>query len=124
MQIHQAFHLDRLAAAFSERTRAIILCTPNNPTGRVLARRELEAVAVLCQRHDAYPVTDEIYEHIYYEGRHTPLATLDGMRDRTITISGASKTFSVTRWRIRTIVAPAEATAAIRKGHDFITAPS
>ncbi len=121
MPIQQELDLDRLAAAFSERTRAIILCTPNNPTGRVLARRELEAVAVLCQRHDAYAVTDEIYEHIYYEGRHIPLATLDGMRDRTITISGASKTFSVTGWRIGTIVAPAEATAAIRKVHDFLT---
>ena len=121
MPIRQELDLDRLAAAFSSRTRAIILCTPNNPTGRVLARRELEAIAALCQRHDAYAVTDEIYEHIYYEGRHIPLATLDGMRDRTITISGASKTFSVTGWRIGTIVAPPEATAAIRKVHDFLT---
>jgi aminotransferase len=121
MPIGQELDLDRLAAAFSRRTRAIILCTPNNPTGRVLARRELEAIAALCQRHDAYAVTDEIYEHIYYEGRHIPLATLDGMRDRTITISGASKTFSVTGWRIGTIVAPPEATAAIRKVHDFLT---
>lgn len=113
--------LDRLRAAFSKKTRAIIVCTPNNPTGRVLTRPELEAIADLCRRHDAYAVTDEIYEHIYYEGRHIPLATLDGMRERTITISGASKTFSVTGWRIGTIVAPPAATAAIRKVHDFLT---
>ena len=113
--------LDRLAAAFSSRTRAIIICTPNNPTGRVLSPRELEAIATLCQRHDAYAVTDEIYEHIYYEGKHIPIATLDGMRDRTITISGASKTFSVTGWRIGTIIAPPDASDAIRKVHDFLT---
>ena len=113
--------LDRLGAAFSRRTRAIIVCTPNNPTGRVLSRRELEAIADLCRRHDAYAVTDEIYEHIYYEGRHIPIATLDEMQERTITISGASKTFSVTGWRIGTIVAPAAATDAIRKVHDFLT---
>jgi aminotransferase len=113
--------LDRLAAAFSSRTRAIIVCTPNNPTGRVLTRSELEAIAVLCQRHDAYAVTDEIYEHIYYEGKHIPIATLDGMRERTITISGASKTFSVTGWRIGTIIAPPQTSDAIRKVHDFLT---
>jgi aspartate/methionine/tyrosine aminotransferase len=113
--------LDRLAAAFSQRTRAIIVCTPNNPTGRVLSRRELGAIAELCRRHDAYAVTDEIYEHIYYEGEHIPIATLEGMRERTVTISGASKTFSVTGWRIGTIVAPPDATDAIRKVHDFLT---
>jgi aminotransferase len=113
--------LDRLTAAFSSRTRAIIVCTPNNPTGRVLTRGELEAIATLCQRHDAYAVTDEIYEHIYYDRKHIPIATLDGMRDRTITISGASKTFSVTGWRIGTIVAPPQASDAIRKVHDFLT---
>src|SRR5258705_3241292 len=117
----QELDLDRLAAAFSARTRAIIVCTPNNPTGRVLSRRELEAIAELCRRHEAYAVTDEIYEHIYYEGEHIPIATLDGMRERTITISGASKTFSVTGWRIGTIVAPPDATDAIRKVHDFLT---
>src|SRR5690348_5746939 len=113
--------LDRLAAAFSRRTRAIIVCTPNNPTGRVLSRRELDAIADLCRRHDAYAVTDEIYEHIYYEGEHIPIATLEGMRERTVTISGASKTFSVTGWRVGTIVAPPDATDAIRKVHDFLT---
>src|SRR3989442_9412192 len=113
--------LDRLAAAFSRHTRAIILCTPNNPTGRVLTRRELQAIAELCRRHDAYAVTDEIYEHIYYEGKHIPIATLDGMRERTVTVSGASKTYSITGWRIGTIVAPAAVTDAIRKVHDFLT---
>ncbi len=113
--------MDHVAAAFSPRTRAIIICTPNNPAGRVLSRRELQGIAELCRRHDAYAVTDEIYEHIYYEGEHIPIATLDGMRDRTITISGASKTFSVTGWRIGTIVAPAGVTDAIRKVHDFLT---
>src|SRR6266480_7887534 len=113
--------LDRLGKAFSAKTRAIIVCTPNNPTGRVLSRAELEAIAELCRRHDAFAVTDEIYEHIYYEGEHIPIATLPGMADRTITISGASKTFSVTGWRIGTIVAPPDATDAIRKVHDFLT---
>jgi len=113
--------LDRLRAAFSPRTRAIILCTPNNPTGRVLSRAELEAIAELCRRYDAYAVTDEIYEHIYYAGEHVPIATLPGMRQRTVTISGASKTFSITGWRIGTIVAPPELTDAIRKVHDFLT---
>jgi aspartate/methionine/tyrosine aminotransferase len=121
LQTSEELDFDRLAAAFSRHTRAIIVCTPNNPTGRVLSRRELQAIAELCRRHDAYAVTDEIYEHIYYEGEHVPIATLDGMRERTITISGASKTFSVTGWRIGTIVAPPEATDAIRKVHDFLT---
>jgi L-glutamine---4-(methylsulfanyl)-2-oxobutanoate aminotransferase len=113
--------LDRLAAAFSPRTRAIIVNTPSNPSGRVLARSELEAIAALCIRHDALAVTDEIYEHILFDGAHIPIATLPGMRERTVTISGASKTFSVTGWRIGWIVAPAELTDAIRKVHDFLT---
>jgi len=113
--------LDRLAAAFGPNTRAIIVCTPNNPTGRVLSRAELEAIADLCRRHDAFAVTDEIYEHIYYEGQHIPIATLPDMAERTITISGASKTFSITGWRIGTIVAPPDVTDAIRKVHDFLT---
>jgi aspartate/methionine/tyrosine aminotransferase len=117
----ESIDLDRLARAFSRRTRAIIVCTPNNPTGRVLSRAELEAIAVLCQRYDAYAVTDEIYEHIYYDGKHIPIATLDGMPQRTITISGASKTFSVTGWRVGTIVAPPAVSDAIRKVHDFLT---
>ncbi len=113
--------LDRLAAAFSPRTRAIIVNTPANPVGRVLSRTELEGIAALCMRHDAWAITDEIYEHIRYEGEHIPIATLPGMRERTITISGASKTFSITGWRIGTVVAPAAATDAIRKVHDFLT---
>lgn len=113
--------LDRLAAAFSSSTRAIVLNSPNNPTGHVFAREELEAVAELCCRHDVLAVTDEIYEHILYEGAHLPLATLDGMRERTITVSGFSKTFSVTGWRIGTIVAPPDLTDGIRKVHDFLS---
>ncbi len=117
----EALDLDRLADAFSPRTRAIIVNTPANPVGRVLTRQELEGIAALCQRHDAWAITDEIYEHIRYEGEHVPIATLPGMRQRTVTISGASKTFSITGWRIGTVVAPAAATDAIRKVHDFLT---
>jgi aspartate/methionine/tyrosine aminotransferase len=113
--------LDRLAAAFSPRTRAIIVNTPGNPSGRVLTRVELGAIAELCLQHDALAITDEIYEHIRFDGPHIPIATLPGMRDRTVTISGASKTFSVTGWRIGWIIAPAGLTDAIRKVHDFLT---
>ena len=113
--------LDRLERAFGDRTRAVVLNTPNNPTGRVFDRREMEGVAELCRRHDAYVFTDEIYEHIWYEGEHLSMASLPGMRERTITVSGASKTFSITGWRIGWIVAPPEATDAIRKVHDFLT---
>ncbi len=112
---------ERLRALVTPRTRAIVLNTPNNPTGRVFGRDELEAVARTCREHDLLAITDEIYEHILYEGEHVPLATLEGMRERTITVSGASKTFSVTGWRVGTIVAPAELTGAIRKVHDFLT---
>ncbi len=113
--------LDHLAGAFSSRTRAIIVNTPSNPAGRVLTRGELEAIRDLCVRHDVLAVTDEIYEHIRFEGEHIPIATLPGMRNRTITISGASKTFSVTGWRVGWILAPVELTDAIRKVHDFLT---
>ncbi|WP_420447706.1 pyridoxal phosphate-dependent aminotransferase [Candidatus Palauibacter sp.] len=113
---------DRLRTAFSHRTRAIIVNTPNNPTGRVFSRDELEKIAILCQEFDAYAITDEVYEHILYDGaRHIPMATLPGMRDRTITISAASKTFAVTGWRMGTIVAHPELSDAIRKVHDFLT---
>jgi aspartate/methionine/tyrosine aminotransferase len=117
----QPLDLDRLARAFSPRTRAIIVNTPSNPAGRVLTRAELEAMAELCIRHDALAITDEIYEHIRFEGEHIPIVTLPGMRQRTVTISGASKTFSVTGWRIGWIIAPPELTDAIRKVHDFLT---
>ncbi len=113
--------LERLSAAFSERTRVIIINTPNNPGGWVFSRVELEAIAELCLRHDVIAVTDEIYEHILYDGEHIPLASLAGMRERTITISGFSKTFSVTGWRVGTMLAPPALTAAIRKVHDFLT---
>ncbi|HET9274549.1 MAG TPA: aminotransferase class I/II-fold pyridoxal phosphate-dependent enzyme [Gemmatimonadales bacterium] len=113
--------LDRLRAAFTPRTRAIIVNTPGNPSGRVLSRDELLGIARLCREFDAWAVTDEIYEHILYEGTHIPLATLPEMRERTVTISGASKTYSITGWRIGTIVAPAAVTDAIRKVHDFLT---
>ena len=116
-----ALDADRIAAAITPRTRAIILNTPNNPTGRVFSREELEAVAALCRKHDLVAITDEIYEHIVYAGEHVPVATLDGMRERTVTVSGASKTFSVTGWRVGTIVAPPVLTQAIRKVHDFLT---
>ncbi len=112
---------DGLAAVVTDRTRAIIVNTPNNPTGRVLDRGELEAIADLCRKHDLLAITDEIYEHIYYEGEHIPMATLEGMSERTITVSGLSKTFSVTGWRIGTVIAPADLTDAIRKVHDFLS---
>jgi len=113
--------LDAVRGAVTPRTRAIVINTPNNPTGRVLALAELEGLAAICIEHDLLAITDEIYEHLVYEGRHIPISTLPGMRERTITISGASKTYSVTGWRIGWIIAPAALTGAIRKVHDFLT---
>jgi aminotransferase len=113
--------LERLSAAFSTRTRAIIVNSPSNPAGRVLTRAELQAIGELCIRHNAIAITDEIYEHIRFEGPHLPLASLPGMQERTVTISGASKTFSVTGWRVGWILAPEALTGAIRKVHDFLT---
>jgi aminotransferase len=111
-----------LAAAFGPATKAIILNTPNNPTGHVFERAELECISDLCQRWNAFAITDEIYEHMVYDGaRHISLATLDGMRDRTITINALSKTYSVTGWRVGWAIAPPDVTAAIRKVHDFLT---
>ncbi len=115
------FDPDELAAAFSPRTKAVVVNTPNNPTGRVLTREELSVIAALCRRHDVVAITDEIYEHIVFDRSHVPIATLPGMAERTITISGFSKTFSVTGWRVGTIVAPPALTGAIRKVHDFLT---
>ena len=113
---------DELTAAFSARTRAIILNTPHNPTGKVFSRDEMEWIAALCIEYDALCITDEIYEHIVYDGaRHEPMATLPGMRGRTVTISGLSKTYSATGWRIGWCLAPADCTVAIRKVHDFLT---
>ena len=114
-------HKEALEELVTPKTRAIVINTPNNPTGRVFDRSEMQAIADVCLKHDILAITDEIYEHIYYEGEHYLLATFDGMRDRTVTISGLSKTFSVTGWRIGTIIAPPELTVAIRKVHDFLT---
>ncbi|MCS7251204.1 MAG: aminotransferase class I/II-fold pyridoxal phosphate-dependent enzyme [Anaerolineae bacterium] len=116
------FDPDELCRAFSNRTRAIILNTPHNPTGHVFSEEELRWIAELCQRYDAYAVTDEIYEHIVYDGhRHIPIATLPGMWERTITISGMSKSYAVTGWRVAWCIAPEDLTEAIRKVHDFLT---
>jgi aminotransferase len=113
--------LEELRRAFTGRTRGIIVNTPHNPTGKVFSRQELEAIAELCIEHDAVAFTDEIYEHLVYEGEHVSIATLPGMAERTVTISGLSKTFSVTGWRLGFAIAPAVLTDAIRKVHDFMT---
>jgi aminotransferase len=111
-----------LAAAFGPRTKAIIVNTPNNPTGKVFSRRELEFIRDLCLRWNAYCITDEIYEHILYDGtEHISMAQMDGMRDHTVVINGMSKTYSVTGWRVGWALAPPQATQSIRKVHDFLT---
>lgn len=118
---HWTLDPDRLTKAFTKRTKAIILNTPHNPTGRVFSRAEMTMIAELCIRHDVWVITDEIYEHIRYAGEHHVMATWPGMRERTITISGLSKTFSCTGWRLGYTVAPEAQTGAIRKVHDFLT---
>ena len=111
-----------LRRAFSDRTRAVVLNTPNNPTGKVFAREELEAIAALCVKHDAVALTDEIYEHITYEGaRHVPMATIPGMEDRTVTISALSKTYAVTGWRVGWAIAAPPLLDGVRRVHDFLT---
>lgn len=111
-----------LRAAFHSRTKAIIVNTPNNPTGKVFTLSELELIRDLCVEHNVLAITDEIYEHILYEGaRHISLARLDGMTERTVTINGLSKTYSVTGWRVGWTIAPPDITSAIRKVHDFLT---
>ena len=115
------FDPDQLRRCFNARTRAIIINTPHNPTGKVYRREELKIIADLCQEFDALAITDEIYEHLVYRGEHVAIASLDGMRERTVTISGLSKTYSVTGWRLAYTIAPAEMTNAIRKVHDFVT---
>ena len=113
---------DELARAFGPRTRAILVNTPHNPCGKVFRREELRWIAELCIEHDAVAITDEIYEYILYDdAEHVSLATLDGMAERTVTISGLSKTWSATGWRIGWCVAPEAITGAIRKVHDFLT---
>ena len=116
------FDPDELAAAFNDKTKAIIINTPNNPTGKVFTRDELETIAALCRKWDAIAISDEIYEHIIYDGRqHIPIATIEGMADRTVTLNGLSKTFSVTGWRVGWTISPPSLTGAIRKVHDFLT---
>ena len=116
------FDPEELASAFNERTRALILNTPNNPTGKVFSQEELETIAGTVQRSGAFVLTDEIYQYLVYEGRrHISMASLPGMRERTITINSMSKTYSVTGWRVGYAIAPPEITGAIRKMHDFLT---
>jgi len=117
-----SFDPDELAAAFNEHTKAIVINTPNNPTGKVFTSDELEDIGRLCRRWNCYAVTDEIYEHILYDGaQHISLASLPGMEDRTVTINSISKTYSVTGWRVDWAIAPAPVTSRIRKVHDFLT---
>ncbi|MCR4375945.1 MAG: aminotransferase class I/II-fold pyridoxal phosphate-dependent enzyme [Acidobacteria bacterium] len=116
-----SFDPGELAAAFSNKTRAIVINTPNNPTGKVFSRSELQLIAGLCQQWGALAVTDEIYEHILYDADHVSMASLDGMAERTVTINSVSKTYSVTGWRVGWTIAPADVSGAIRKVHDFLT---
>jgi aspartate/methionine/tyrosine aminotransferase len=116
------FDEKELRRAFHRHTKAIILNTPNNPTGKVFTRAELELMRDLCVEFDVLAITDEIYEHIIYDGtEHISMASLDGMRERTVTINGMSKTYGVTGWRVGWAVAPEKITNAIRKVHDFLT---
>jgi aspartate/methionine/tyrosine aminotransferase len=119
---HWTFDPDELRRAFGPRTKAVILNTPNNPTGHVSTREELTLIAELCQRYDAFALADEIYEYIIHVDRpHISIASLPGMLDRTVTISGLSKTFSVTGWRLGYCIAPPAVSDGIRKAHDFLT---
>jgi N-succinyldiaminopimelate aminotransferase len=118
---HYAFDPDELARAVTPRTRLVLLNSPHNPTGKVFSIEELEVVAALCREHDLLAVTDEVYEHIVFEGRHVPLATLPGMRDRTVTISSAGKTFSFTGWKIGWACGPAPLVEAVRTAKQFLT---
>jgi aminotransferase len=123
--LHQpdwTFDRDELRRAFSSRTKAIILNSPNNPTGKVFTRDELEYIAGLCQEFDTLAITDEIYEHILYDGAvHIPIMSLPGMRERSILVNSMSKTYSVTGWRVGWVLAPPDLTESIRKVHDFLT---
>jgi len=116
------FDPDELAAAFNDRTKAIVLCNPNNPTGAVFTREDLEPIAALCRKWDVVAITDEIYEHILFDGRkHVALAGLDGMAERAVTIGGMSKTYAVTGWRVGTILANPTLTRTFRQIHDFVS---
>jgi N-succinyldiaminopimelate aminotransferase len=117
-----SFDPDELARAFNSRTRAIMINTPHNPTGKVFSRDELRTIAALCQKHDVIAVTDEVYEHILYDDAiHTRMATLPGMDARTLTISSLGKTFSVTGWKIGWAIGPAALVNAVNQAHQFIT---
>ncbi|HLJ67905.1 MAG TPA: aminotransferase class I/II-fold pyridoxal phosphate-dependent enzyme [Chloroflexota bacterium] len=117
-----SFDPAQLAAAFGEKTRAIVINTPNNPTGKVFSRDELTLIGALCSQHDCLIITDEIYEHMTYDGwTHVSPISLPGLRERTVVINALSKTFSVTGWRVGYVIAPPDLTGAIRKVHDFLT---
>ena len=117
-----SFEESELRAAFGDRTRAVVINSPNNPTGKVFTREELGLIAELCERYDAIALTDEIYEHILYDGAmHIPIATIPGMEDRTVTIRALSKTYSVTGWRVGWALASRPLMDGIRKVHDFLT---
>jgi aminotransferase len=116
------FDPDELRCAFNSRTRAIIVNSPNNPTGKVFTREELECIASLCREFDVLAITDEIYEHIVYDGAaHIPIASLPGMRERSILVNSMSKTYAVTGWRVGWVIAPPDLSDSIRKVHDFLT---
>lgn len=117
-----AIDLDTLEALFTPRTRALLLNSPHNPTGKVFSRGELEAIAALCGKHDVVAIADEVYEHLTYDGaEHVPLASLPGMRDRTLTLSSAGKTFSLTGWKVGWATGPAPLVAAAQAAHQFVT---
>ena len=115
------FDVEALKKSVTKRTRALVLNSPHNPTGHVFTREELSQIATLCIEHDIFVITDEPYEHIIFTGEHVPMASMPGMKDRTVTISSLSKTFSITGWRLGYAIANAERSTAIRKVHDFLT---